>query len=335
MNMKNLVFLLILAFTTGFSQEITLEKIGDRSTKLVSIVSDKPLEKFYFEVFNAFDHKSSVIYQLNAANDSLVNRFEFGDIVMHLYASSEGLLYVTLHETLRLVVVSYESGKTIVTLPKRYTVIHKTAKYLFVNITPAYSDPNYKDLTGTVVLDAITYGEVGNTFMKGVVAIVGAENKLVVNKIVNWFRYDEFSTLLIYDCKNLVLEPNIVGTIKGIATNNLVSISKLGEYVAYSSDEIDKIILFNVAKKKEHITIPSDKGVHALIFSFGNNDTLVLNYLLEGDGCYYGLLNIYTSNYTKVKSEIVLGYRQFFNSKSNTVMLYGGHPTNSLYRIKF
>jgi hypothetical protein len=317
--MKILVFLSLLAISAlAYSNEYdTLNLKGH----IHSIINDVPKKEYTFIVDNV-SSTESYIHQYQG--DVLVETFEFQDQVYHLYASSDGILYVTLNTTNRLLIIDYRSKEPVKSIAKKYAVGFANKKLLIASIASSNiaKDNSYYEETGLALLNINTYEQ--EAFLAATFIIDVNAKTLLLKEIDKWGQPDERSRLILMNTETL--EKNHLISTSGNTSQTACSLSVDGKFALVSdnnmlniydtqSKKLYKKILISVSPRKSkfvsehHIALfesntvggyqieilnilTLDKKTIQINMKLVNNGTLIFDYSASSLTLYSTMSNI-------------------------------------------
>jgi hypothetical protein len=321
--MKIAAFLLLIAVNTGLAQP-KLDSIAIVG-QIHSIVSDQPDKNYDFVVDVTKD--KSFIYQYRG--DELARVFELEDQITNLFVVSDGLMYVTLDRTDRLLIIDFNSEESIHSVDKRYSILHATDKYLFAS--KSYADfgntERYYRETGLAVLNRQTYEEV--KFMPATFIAGGSDKLILIKEIVNWGKNTELSKIYTLD-PNSLKKQDFLTQVAGIAPETFISISPNNQFVSYSDGTYLNFVDVEADK------VVTTKESNARRVGFISNSQF---YLLQSRGGKYYIQLFDISNTEgerfEIDDRVLLNRGRVRVHCSNESLLVFSSKSNIVQRIKF
>jgi hypothetical protein len=289
-NIKIIAFLLFLAISAN-SQPLEIDTPQLRGY-IHSIVNDIPEKKFEFIVDN--DLNTSYIYQY--LNHRLVETYKFKDEIFHLYVSSEGLMYVTLEKTDRLLIIDYKSRQPVDTIYKKYAVQYVNNLYIIasINYEAVASNEDYYKKSGLVVLDRHTM--IQNNFMPATFVVDVDADILLLKEIVNWGKSNESSKFFKYDASTLK-KGNFIFQASGIVPQTYCSLSSDQKFISILDGSSLKILSADDGNILKQLNL--DEGVRVCNF-FNRQEMFIYSSNSAGQN-YIQILNLMTLKTSKIK----------------------------------
>lgn len=321
--MKILLFLLLLT-TSVLAQSIEYDTL-DLKGHIHSITKDVPNNVYTFVVDNV-NSTESYIHQYQGKN--LLHSFRLEDQVYHLYASSNGILYVTLNTSNRLLLVDYNSDDPLKSIDQKYAVGYADKNFMIASI--AFSkiarDDAYYKKTGLALLSPEA-GEL-KAFLPATFIIDVDKNNVLLKEIDKWGQTDERSRLMILNTETL--EKKHLAFVSGNILEISSSLSSDGKFALITEGQLLKI--YDVEKQVLYKTILLP--LNPLKSSFVSENKIAV--LESNNGGYQiQIIDVFTTemktiklNYKALQSGAVL-----FDYDLNTLTLYSTN-SNIVQRIK-
>ena len=267
--MKKLLFWLILGPLAVFGQNIKIDTV-DFEGKIHSIIFDHRTPNNHFIVEIQQKNQSVIHYY----TDTLHQRFEFGDVIYHAYAY-DGIIYVTLLKSKRLLLYDYYNDEVIATIDGLYSVHYVGDNYYFTQYQYDIFATNktYYDSTGTCLLDS-SFNRIPNTFKSGYFVVDTSPSKILLKEKLNWGQSTETTSVLLFDTKFMTYGKFIYKSKDDNISS--MSISNDGRFVSIHDGDI--LYSFDTLTQKNYKRIVSQLTTP---ISYVSNNGMVLIEKLE------------------------------------------------------
>jgi len=318
--MKITAFFLLLAIS-GFSQPVLVNfdplKEGAR---IKGIVSDEPKQQFDFIYDN-----SGAIYQYK--NDIPVEVFQLEDEISHLFVSSDGLMYITLDSTNRLLIFDYKLKEPVNEIDKEYKVQFINDDYMMVSFRSTDHALNGSYRSGLLILDRQTF-VIKDSLLHADI-LENDNGILLIRQVKDWNNLKIRSIVYTLDSRTLQKKDTIV-EMKDIIGHVFLSQSSDSRFVTFIDNT--GLSIFDTNRK---IVTQRLRSANTLRNSgFINNDQLFVRSSGNSKN-YLEIVNLTSSD--RVKYEMNRGFKDgkiLFHCNKNYVIAYS-QKSNIVQKFQF